>query len=103
MTPNTVERSYGLWKRRFPVLATGIQVHFRNVEAIIVACAVLHNNAVFFGVKTPRVTAEQEKAISETIFDAENLPVVQRNPFSAAYVRQKQYMNYFRMRDEVTA
>lgn len=42
---NVVERTYGIWKRRFPILALGIRVNRRNVEAIIVATAVLHNIA----------------------------------------------------------
>lgn len=42
-TRNPVERMFGVWKRRFPVLALGISVRLRNVPQIIVACAVLHN------------------------------------------------------------
>ncbi|XP_036319831.1 putative nuclease HARBI1 [Rhagoletis pomonella] len=42
-TRNCVERQYGVWKRRFPVLALGIRMNLREVECIIVATAVLHN------------------------------------------------------------
>lgn len=42
-TRSTVERSYGIWKRRFPILSLGIRMHARKVEGIIVATAVLHN------------------------------------------------------------
>lgn len=42
-TRNVVERSYGVLKRRFPVLATGLRIRLDGVEAVIVACAVLHN------------------------------------------------------------
>lgn len=42
-TRNVVERSYGVLKRRFPILATGLRVALDRVEAIIIACAVLHN------------------------------------------------------------
>lgn len=99
MSHNTVERSYGLWKRRFPVLATGIQVNIRTVDAIIVACAVLHNIAVFYGVHMPRVTEEEEKLISETIFDAESIPIsTQNDPFTAKEITQRQLINYFQMR-----
>lgn len=38
-----VERSYGVWKRRFPILSLGIRLHFKKVQSIIVATAVLHN------------------------------------------------------------
>lgn len=39
----TVERSYGVWKRRFPILSLGIRLNHRKVQSIIVATAVLHN------------------------------------------------------------
>ena len=42
-TRNCVERSYGVWKKRFPVLSLGTRLRFRKVQSIIVACAVLHN------------------------------------------------------------
>lgn len=42
-TRNVVERSYGVLKRRFPVLALGLRVKISTVQLIIVACAVLHN------------------------------------------------------------
>ncbi|XP_036319952.1 putative nuclease HARBI1 [Rhagoletis pomonella] len=42
-TRNCVERSYGVWKKRFPVLSLGIRLHSREVERTIVATAVLHN------------------------------------------------------------
>ncbi|KAJ9586179.1 hypothetical protein L9F63_016111 [Diploptera punctata] len=40
---NVVERLFGSWKRRFPVLAVGINVKLDNAFPIIVATAVLHN------------------------------------------------------------
>lgn len=45
-TRNVVERSYGVWKRRFPILSLGIRLDIERVEAIIVATAVLHNIAI---------------------------------------------------------
>ncbi|CAK1580190.1 unnamed protein product [Parnassius mnemosyne] len=41
-TRNAVERSYGVWKRRFPVLALGLRVKLDNALVIIMATAVLH-------------------------------------------------------------
>ncbi|XP_036327413.1 putative nuclease HARBI1 [Rhagoletis pomonella] len=38
-----VERSYGVWKRRFPILSLGIRLNHKKVQSIIVATAVLHN------------------------------------------------------------
>lgn len=45
-TRNPVERSYGVWKRRFPILAIGIRVRIEKTLSIINACAVLHNIAI---------------------------------------------------------
>ncbi|XP_055839639.1 putative nuclease HARBI1 isoform X2 [Episyrphus balteatus] len=45
-TRNYVERSYGIWKRRFPILATGLRCRVQTVQLIIIACAVLHNIAI---------------------------------------------------------
>jgi len=45
-TRNVVERSYGILKRRWPVLSMGMRVRIRTVQSIIVACAVLHNIAI---------------------------------------------------------
>jgi hypothetical protein len=46
-TRNTVERQYGVWKRRFPVLALGIRSpYLENIQAIITATAILHNISI---------------------------------------------------------
>ncbi|KAF0703332.1 putative nuclease HARBI1 [Aphis craccivora] len=42
-TRNVIERCFGVMKRRFPVLSKGLTVDLKNTQAIIVACAVLHN------------------------------------------------------------
>ena len=65
-TRNTVERSYGVWKRRFPILSRGIGTRLSTVQAIIVATAVLHNIAREFGEQLPRVTTRDEKLIKLT-------------------------------------
>lgn len=53
-TRNVVERSYGVWKRRFPILSVGIRLHVARVEAVIVATAVLHNIAIDFKDRLPQ-------------------------------------------------
>ncbi|CAG4929181.1 unnamed protein product [Colias eurytheme] len=45
-TRNVVERAFGLWKRRFPILSRGINIHLHKVPGIIIATAVLHNIAI---------------------------------------------------------
>lgn len=68
-TRNTVERSYGVWKRRFPILATGINVRITSSQSIVVATAVLYNIACNFSERTPRVTTELESYIKITNFN----------------------------------
>lgn len=38
-----IERLFGIWKRRFPVLAIGLRTKEETTMATIVATAVLHN------------------------------------------------------------
>ncbi|CAI6375872.1 unnamed protein product [Macrosiphum euphorbiae] len=44
-TRNTVERLFGVLKRRFPIISLGIKSSLELTQGIIVACAVLHNIA----------------------------------------------------------
>lgn len=44
-TRNTVERAFGVWKRRFPCLRTKLLTDTPRSVAIITACAALHNVA----------------------------------------------------------
>lgn len=44
-TRNIIERAFGIWKRRFPVLAYGLRLKLDTVLSIIPAAAVLHNIA----------------------------------------------------------
>ncbi|KAB0804518.1 hypothetical protein PPYR_01488 [Photinus pyralis] len=52
-TRNVVERSYGVWKRRFAVLSLGLRVKLTTTLNIIVATAVLHNIAINMKVINP--------------------------------------------------
>ncbi|XP_033212199.1 putative nuclease HARBI1 [Belonocnema kinseyi] len=44
-TRNSVELEFGVWKRRFPIMALGVRFKLANVLLVIVATAVLHNIA----------------------------------------------------------
>ncbi|XP_050022879.1 putative nuclease HARBI1 [Dermacentor andersoni] len=39
----SVERAFGVWKRRFPCLEMTLQIKTRSVPIVITACAALHN------------------------------------------------------------
>lgn len=45
-TRNTVERCFGVWKRRFPCLQVGMGIKVDTVVSVICACATLHNIAL---------------------------------------------------------
>ncbi|XP_045457153.1 protein ALP1-like, partial [Melitaea cinxia] len=42
-TRNVVEGTFGVWKRRFPCIGSQLRVKLKNVQAIIVSTAILHN------------------------------------------------------------
>lgn len=42
-TRNVIERFFGVWKRRFPVLAYGCRLKLETVLSLIVAVGVVHN------------------------------------------------------------
>lgn len=44
-TRNVVERTIGVWKRRFPCLSYGLRCKFETSLVVVVATAVLHNIA----------------------------------------------------------
>ncbi|XP_046976416.1 putative nuclease HARBI1 [Vanessa cardui] len=45
-TRNSVERLFGVWKRRFPCLQIGLATKLSKTANIIIACAVFHNIAI---------------------------------------------------------
>lgn len=44
-TRNVIERTFGIWKRRFPILSLGIRCNLELAQDIIVATCILHNFA----------------------------------------------------------
>ena len=43
-----VERTFGVWKRRFPCLSRGLTTKLICSTTTVVACAVLHNMSLIF-------------------------------------------------------
>lgn len=43
-----MERTFGIWKRRFPCLSRGLSNKLICSTTIVVACAVLHNLSLTF-------------------------------------------------------
>lgn len=71
-TRNVVERTYGAWKNRFPVLSKKIILHPSRVQAIIVACAVLHNIAIMSGDEHFQDDSEQNHHVNDTHREIDN-------------------------------
>jgi len=71
-TRNCVERQYGVWKNRFPVLSLGIRMDVKQVEAIIVATAVLHNICNLCNDNEPPILSRE---IIASIDAAMNVPI----------------------------
>lgn len=91
-TRNPVERTFGVWKRRFPVLALGIRLKLSSVEAVIVATAVLHNIAMERGEDVPEVSEEEMAAIELS----ESVPVQPAAfPRARQCSRRNALINYF--------
>lgn len=57
-TRNVIERTFGIWKRRFPILSRGIQVHLSRIPGIVIATCVLHNHARHHGDPEPPLDLE---------------------------------------------
>lgn len=85
-TRTVVERTFGIWKRMFPVLSLGMRCSIPLTQQIIVATAVLHN------------IARKDKQIEnfplpiEVDELLEDVPQPDRNNFN---VVQQRYLNYF--------
>lgn len=69
---NTVERKYGVWKKRFPCLVFGLRCDLENSLAVIVACAVLHNICIKQNDPMPPINADIDEALLRTFEAAEN-------------------------------
>lgn len=75
-TRNVVERLFGVWKRRFPVLAYGCRLKVERFLTIIIATAVLHNIARNLGDnEAPLLDEEEQHILDQLIADGE-IPIV---------------------------
>ncbi|XP_008185493.1 putative nuclease HARBI1 [Acyrthosiphon pisum] len=74
-TRNPVERTFGVWKRRFPALALGLRVKLKNILPIITATAVLHNIARRAGEDIPINSEVNLSSPWEEILVQDDIPV----------------------------
>src|SRR5580765_6522789 len=70
-TRRIVERTFGIWKRRFSCLSKGLQTKLLTSTTIVVACAVLHNLSLMFNDK---MEIEEEEA--ENVNEDDKVPLL---------------------------
>ncbi|XP_050065338.1 putative nuclease HARBI1 [Aphis gossypii] len=93
-TRNTIERLFGVWKRRFPVLSLGIRTTPDRAQAIIVATAVLHNLASVLGESIPPI--DPNIMNQEPIHEEWNVPLaVEERGNNKTSVRTSLIRDYF--------
>lgn len=88
-TRNTIERCFGVLKRRFPCLSMGLRVKLETTMSIIVSCCILHNIAI-----------DNNDNIDDEFDEDCNLPEVNeanvQNSSENTYVRTALLLSHFR-------
>lgn len=90
-TRRIVERTFGIWKRRFPCLSKGLITKLLTFTTIIVACAVLHNISLILNDKLEKEEEEENVNVGE-------VPIIQPHwqPAEGFLVRQALIERIFR-------
>lgn len=89
-TRTVIERTFGIWKRRFPILSLGMRCKPTLVQEIIIATAVLHNIAVI--TRDEEVPALEDNLGDNDQIDDPAQPL--QHIFNAV---QQRYINYFQV------
>lgn len=100
-TRNCIERLFGVWKRRFPVLAYGLRLKLSTSLSIIVATGVLHNIAFYMNEDDPPVDVDIDNL--NYLIEMGNL-VDQPNVANEnvhARLFQNEIINYFQNRRQI--
>lgn len=71
-TRNTIERCFGVVKRRFPCLAQSLRIHVNTAMAVICAAFTLHNVALELKDNLPLALEENDQPMEQQIVDAYN-------------------------------
>lgn len=74
-TRNVIERFFGVWKRRFPVMAVGLRVKLIKVLPMITATLVLHNIARRAGEEVPNIFEMALPCPWEEILAQDDIPM----------------------------
>lgn len=86
---NTVERQYGVWKRRFPCLVFGLRCKLQTSFPVIVACAVLHNICIEHKDPEPPLESDtNNEIIAQALAGSERITAESSNVHRAAIIRR---------------
>lgn len=91
-----VENIFGIWKRRFPILAYGCRLKLETILTSIVATAVLHNLARTQGEDNPPI--EQDEHILDLLINdgqIPNIPDAQQHQGAGFQARRHMIDNFF--------
>ncbi|KAK4885926.1 hypothetical protein RN001_002197 [Aquatica leii] len=92
---NVVERLFGVWKRRFPILAYGIRLKLDTAMAVIVATAVLHNIALEINEELPPCPNDLERENLKNLIENGQINYIHNEEIRLDHVRRDLINNYF--------
>lgn len=83
-------RTFGVWKRRFPVISLTMRLSLHNIQTVIIATAVLHNICRNYNIEEvpPEVEMPEESEITVTSENSDSIHNDIRH-------RQGLILNYF--------
>lgn len=82
-----------MWKRRFPILAIGINLDLETAKTVIVATAVLHNIANTLRDKTIIVNPQLEQDVE--LINHVPVNIVNNTPNTPQQIVRRSLINYF--------
>lgn len=74
-----IENTFGVWKRRFPILAYGCRLKLETVLTIIVATAILHNISRQEGEDEPPADQDLDQHVLQVLIANGEIPPLPLN------------------------
>lgn len=90
---NTVERKYGVWKKRFPCLVFGLRCKIETAMTVVIACAVVHNLCIGNNDILPDISHVLENAVNEANSGSDRIAVQTGNQHRAAILKRESLVN----------
>ena len=90
-----MEKLFGIWKRRFPVLAYGCHLNLDNTLVVIIATAVLHNIARTMNEEEPPIDDNANDLIAAGDIPAEDTAIPALRGRKCGQRTQQDFLRYF--------